>query len=285
MAIEHCQRLTKDWLAGIGLELSPTKTRIAHTLESHEGEAGFHFLGFQIRQYQASQYNTAQGRGFKTLIKPSPEAIKRHYRQLADVISRHKAARQENLIGLLNPIIAGWGNYYRAVVSKDIFHQLDHKVFNRLVRWARFRHPKKSWHWITHRYWRIHPGEGWVFAADHGLALNQHASIPIVRHVKVRNSTSPYDGNWSYWAMRRGRYPGIANRMAKLLQRQHGRCTACGLVFTPEALIETHHLDGNRSNNRYSNLTAVHRHCHDQIHGGHHELSQRLGTHDKSAIN
>ena len=48
-AIEHCHRLTADWLAGIGLELSPTKTRIAHTLNPEEGEAGFNFLGFQVR--------------------------------------------------------------------------------------------------------------------------------------------------------------------------------------------------------------------------------------------
>jgi RNA-directed DNA polymerase len=48
-AIEHCQRLTAGWLADIGLELSPTKTRIAHTLHPEEGAAGFNFLGFQIR--------------------------------------------------------------------------------------------------------------------------------------------------------------------------------------------------------------------------------------------
>src|SRR5918996_5365948 len=56
---------------------------------------------------------------------------------------------------------------------------------------------------------------------------------------------------------------------------------ACGLVFTPDALVEIHHLDGNRNNNRYINLTAVHRPCHDQIHGGANKLSQRVGTHDR----
>ena len=60
---------------------------------------------------------------------------------------------------------------------------------------------------------------------------------------------------------------------------------AGGLVFTPPALIEIHHLDGDHRNNRYGNLAAVHRHCHDQIHGGYHELSQRVGTHDKSPVN
>jgi hypothetical protein len=58
-----------------------------------------------------------------------------------------------------------------------------------------------------------------------------------------------------------------------------------GLVFTPQALIEIHHLDGEHRNNRYGNLAAVHRHWHDQIHGGYHELSQQLGTQDKSLIN
>ena len=32
------------------------------------------------------------------------------------------------------------------------------------------------------------------------------------------------------------------------------------------------------------NLTAVHRHCHDQIHGEHHDHSKQLGTHDKSPL-
>jgi RNA-directed DNA polymerase len=38
--------LTADWLAGMGLELSPSKTRIAHTLQPVGDEAGFDFLGF-----------------------------------------------------------------------------------------------------------------------------------------------------------------------------------------------------------------------------------------------
>jgi RNA-directed DNA polymerase len=112
--IEHCRHLTQVWLQGIGLELSEQKTRIAHTLEKVEGEAGFNFLGFQVRQYRASKYNTARGRGFKTLIRPSQEAVKRHWATLSALISQHKAAKQANLIGILNPIIAGWANYYNA---------------------------------------------------------------------------------------------------------------------------------------------------------------------------
>ena len=49
-------------------------------------EAGFNFLDFQARQYRASKYNTSRGRGFKTLIKPSPEAVKRHWAKLSETI-------------------------------------------------------------------------------------------------------------------------------------------------------------------------------------------------------
>ena len=273
--IEQCQRLTADWLAGIGLELSPSKTRIAHTLEAENGEAGFCFLGFHIRQYRVSKYDS-HGRGFKTLIKPSKDSIKQHNRQLANLVSRHKMARQQSLIGQLNPVITGWSNYYRAVVSKQIFATLDHRLYKRLWSWARFQHANKSCYWIADRYWDFSSGKRWVFTGANGLTLNQHTSVPIIRHVKVKGEASPYDGQWSYWAARRGNYPGVLNRLTNLLKTQQGKCAACGLVFMPDALIESHHLDGNPNNNRYINLRAVHRHCHDQIHAGHYELSHQL---------
>jgi len=40
-----------------------------------------------------------------------------------------------------------------------------------------------------------------------------------------------------------------------------------GLRFTTEDVVEAHHWDGNRHNNRYANLVLLHGHCHDEIHG------------------
>jgi RNA-directed DNA polymerase len=283
--IEHCRQLLQEWLQSIGLELSEHKTRITHTLETVEGEAGFDVLGFQVRQCPASKYNTSRGRGFKTLITPSKTAVKRHWATLSELISQNKAARQANLIGVLNPVIAGWANYYRAVVSTKTFQLLDHRLYEKLRRWAFFRHPRKGRRWVIQRYWETPPGKSWDFRDRDGPTLNQHGRVPIVRHVKVRGEASPYDGNWRYWAARRGQYPGVPRRLAALLKKQEGRCKACRLFFKPEDRIEIHHLDGHRSDNRYINLAAVHRHCHDQIHGGLHELSKRIGTHDKSPVN
>jgi RNA-directed DNA polymerase len=283
--IEQCRQLTQEWLQGIGLELSEQKTRIAHTLEKVDGEAGFNFLGFQVRQYHASKYNTSRGRGFKTLITPSPKAVKRHWERLSELISQNKAAKQANLIGVLNPVIAGWANYYSAVVSTKTFHRLDHRLYEKLRRWAFFRHPRKGRRWAIRRYWDTTPGQSWEFRERDGPTLNRHTRVPIVRHVKVQGKASPYDGNWRYWAIRRGKYPGVSRRLAALMKKQAGCCEACRLFFKPEDLIDIHHRDGNRSDNRYINLAAVHRHCHDQIHGGLHERSTRLGTHDKSPVN
>jgi RNA-directed DNA polymerase len=157
--IEQCRHLTQEWLKGIGLELSEQKTRIAHTLEKVDGEVGFNFLGFEVRQYPASKDNTSRGRGVKTLIKPSKVAVKRHWAKLSEVISQHKAAKQANLIGILNPIIAGWANYYRAVVSTKTFHLLDHRLYEKRRRWAFFRHPRKGRRWAVQRYWDTTPGK------------------------------------------------------------------------------------------------------------------------------
>jgi RNA-directed DNA polymerase len=283
--IETCQRLVAEWLAGMGLELSQKKTRIAHTLEREDGEAGFNFLGFNIRQFRVSKYNAARGRDFKTLIKPSKEAIKRHHAQLSETISCNKAAKQINLIGLLNPIIIGWSNYYRAVVSKRTFQLLDNRLYQKLRRWAYFRHPKKSRQWIARRYWAIGSGAGWVFGGEKGVVLKQHSSVPIIRHVKVKGTASPYNGDWCYWAGRRGAYPGVPHKLSLLLKQQKGRCQACKLYIRSDDLIEIHHLNGEHHDNRYINLIVVHRHCHDEIHGGQHELYRELGARDKRPLN
>ena len=60
---------TESWLADMGLNLKAAKTRITHTLYEHEGNVGFDFLGFNVRQYPSGKYYSR--RGYKTLTKPS----------------------------------------------------------------------------------------------------------------------------------------------------------------------------------------------------------------------
>jgi len=271
--VQRCKEIISEWLNGIGLELKPSKTRLAHTLNKHEGQdAGFNFLGFNIRQYPVGKYNTGycHGKplGFKTLIKPSKQKVKLHYDSISNVIEQHKTAPQAALIARLNPIIRGWANYYRTVVSKEIYSELEHKMYQKLKSWAHRRHPNKSGKWIASKYWKTIGGDNWVFATrqEDPLRLLKHSATEIMRHVKVKGNASPYDGNLVYWSTRMGKNPEVPKTVATLLKRQKGKCTHCGLYFTEESVMEVDHIipKSKGGKNDYKNLQLLHRHCHDE---------------------
>ncbi len=119
--VERCKQIISDWLAEYDLEIKPEKTQIVHTLKHHNGtKPGFNFLGFNIRQFPVGKYKSGIHRngekmGFKTIIKPSEEGVKRHYAKVAEVITKHNSAPQIALVSKLNPILRGWSNYYRSV--------------------------------------------------------------------------------------------------------------------------------------------------------------------------
>ena len=255
------------WLAEIGLHLKPSKTRITHTLDEHEGEVGFDFLGFHVRQYRVGKYRTRSYRGktgFKTLIKPSDKAVQRHLNRLKQVIRQYRAAPQVALIAKLNPIIRGWRRYYRTAVSKRTFARVDALLYRKLMQWAYFRHRNKGHGWCYHRYWRRH--NGFIHFSDGQSGLTLHQEETIARHVKVRSDKSPYDGDWVYWAQRLGRHPTKPLRVTRLLKEQNGRCGWCNGPFMMEDVMEVHHRDGDHRRNRRENLVLLHGHCHDEAH-------------------
>nr|WP_225938777.1 group II intron reverse transcriptase/maturase [Kovacikia minuta] len=273
--IEQAQRLLSKWLQKMGLAFKPSKTRLCHTLKAVDGQVGFDFLGFAIRQYRVSKYKSGRSmKGYKTIIKPSKAAMQRHAQRLRGVIRNHKAAPQVALIDHLNPMIRGWSGYYSAQCSKAAFSRLDYLLYQKLRAWAHRRHPSKSGYWRASRYWLVNQGGGWVFAARQGgkqVRLRTHSETPIVRHIKVQGSRSPFDGDWSYWASRMGSHPELPTQIAKLLKHQRGKCAHCKSYFKSEDLWEVHHLDKNHQNHKWDNLTLIHQHCHDQVHSGMHD--------------
>jgi RNA-directed DNA polymerase len=66
--VQGCQTLIADWLKDMGLELKPSKTRLAHTLNTVENEKpGFNFLGFNIRQFSVGKYRALHIKGMVEL--------------------------------------------------------------------------------------------------------------------------------------------------------------------------------------------------------------------------
>jgi RNA-directed DNA polymerase len=266
--IEQTRQLAAEWLAGMGLELKPEKTRIGHTLIPIGGRVGFDFLGFTVRQYPVGYHRAGALRlGFKTRITPSASSQQRHYRALATIVRRYRAAPQTRLVEALNPLIRGWAHYYAGVVSQAAFNRLDHLLFRRLLRWGRRRHHEKAAGWIVRRYWHTRGAQHWVFGEPGKPSLVRHARTPIRRHVAVRGDASPYDGDWRYWASRLGRHPDLPRSKADLLRRQQGRCAWCGRYFTAlgDLLESDHRTPRSRGGpDTAANRQLLHAHCHDQ---------------------
>ena len=266
--IHKCKSAAQKWLKEMSLELKPSKTHISHTLIPYEGNIGFDFLGFNIRQYPVGKHqsgcNTHREKlGFKTIIKPSKKKIALHIESIGNTIDNYKTAPQEVLIGKLNPIIRGWSNYYSTVISKRAFSNCDYILRSQLRAWARYRTGK--WDFKTlNKYWN-YIEDRLTFSTKNGIRLTAHSDTPIKRHVKVKGNKSYFDGDVLYWSVRKGIHPELPNRVAQLLKRYKGQCPECGLMFVADDLIEVDHTiskqDGGKD--KFDNLQPLHRHCHD----------------------
>jgi RNA-directed DNA polymerase len=272
------QQLIATWLQDIGLELKPSKTRLCHTLNEYQGNVGFTFLGFTIRQFPVGRTHTGKSNGkplgFKTLITPSKEGVQRHVQALRRILQKSQALSQEQLIGQLNPVIHGWSLYYRTVVSKKQFTVCDYLLTRMLWQKMTRKHPKKSAKWVKEHYWHTMKGNTWTFATSEDSMrqrLRWHAATPIQRHTKVKGRASPFDGNLLYWAKRLKDHPLTKTTLGKLLQKQQGKCRWCELLFQGEDHIEIDHLTpkSEGGGEELSNKLALHRHCHDQRHAKH----------------
>lgn len=269
-ALKQAEQKLVIWLAEMGLTMNAKKTKITHTLTTYEGNVGFDFLGFSIRQFPVGKTHTGKNSvgkplGFKTIIRPSKEAIKRHILSLNHRMKKMRSYPQWKLIQDLNPVIWGWSNYYRTVVSSDTFSACDRHVWFQLQSWARRRHSRKKRRWIDAKYWKQVDGRD-TFCTPLGAKLRLHRDTAIQRHEKVRGTASPYDGSLLYWSQRLKTHPLMHARRAKLLQKQQGKCRWCGLTFRDGDVMEIDHIDHNHQHDVPSNLMLLHLHCHDERH-------------------
>jgi RNA-directed DNA polymerase len=205
------------WLAPRGLAFNEGKTRVVGL------EDGFEFLGFHIRRY----------RNGKLLIKPSKAAVQRLRKRLTTEMRAMRGANAHAVVARLNPIIRGWSAYYRSVVSKKTFVQLDTHMWKLALSWAKRRHPNKSARWVVDRYFgAFHKTrrDRWIFGdRDSGAYLAKFAWTDIVRHQQVKGWASPDDPELAdYWAeRRRRRKPPLDRSRLRLLQAQRGGCPVC----------------------------------------------------------
>ena len=172
------------------------------THPEEERQTGFDFLGATLRKY-----------GGKLLMMPSRKSVKAFLSGIRETIKAHAGVSMQKLIGLLNPRIRGWANYFRHLVSSKVFQKVDTAIFDAMVRWMRRRHPRKGLSWLRTRYFRSNGTRRWIITASPGKAdgstspsdLVQASSLPIRRHVKVRAEATAFDPEFqTYFRQRRG---------------------------------------------------------------------------------
>ena len=122
----------------LGVQLHPQKTRIVHVRH------GFEFLGYKIKQggrpLQLSPSKIRSGTQAGSLYAyPKEKSVRRFMDQVRQRTKRCIPLKTKELIEQLNPLLRGWGHYYKRAHVRKLFNRLDRWIVRRL--WShRFKH-------------------------------------------------------------------------------------------------------------------------------------------------
>jgi RNA-directed DNA polymerase len=123
----------RDVLASLGLELHPDKTKV---VDLRQGREGPDFLGCHFRARMSGRL-WEQKRSIRYYLHrwPSQRAMKRLRAAVRARTGRNRAGTDiRDVIADLNPVLRGWGNYFRTGNAADKFCQADDYVVWRLHR-------------------------------------------------------------------------------------------------------------------------------------------------------
>ena len=168
-----------DFLKIRGLELSKEKTKITHINQ------GATFLSQNIRKYKG-----------KLLIKPAKEAEKSIRTSIHEIFRKFRGQPAHLLIAKLNPVIRGWANYHKMIVSKRTFYKVGNYIYDEIWRWIKYNHPTKGKKWAWNRYFSYGIFSDIDKKNKKKLSIFRITSVKIVRHIKIRGACNPFDPNW-----------------------------------------------------------------------------------------
>ena len=166
-----------ETLKELGLTLHAEKTRIAHITW------GFEFLGYKLKRGKGlklpeskfSKKPNAQG----MYAVPKEQSVRRFMEQIRLKTKRKVPLTLKEVIDEINPIIRGWGMYYRKAHVRKLFSRLKGWIVHRL--WS---HQLKRW---RNCGWRKYPDR--VLYNHYGL-VNLTQLIPDIGGRSARGANS-----------------------------------------------------------------------------------------------
>jgi group II intron reverse transcriptase/maturase len=153
---EEAERRVRLILDRLKLELHSDKTR---RVELSQGKGGFDFLGCHLRKRMSGPIWEKEHRRVYFLHRwPSARSMKRvreRVRQLTPSSACHRDLRE--VIAQLNPVLRGWGNYFRTGNASEKFNAVDSHVWQRLrslrvKRAGRNLHAGEATRWDRHYF-------------------------------------------------------------------------------------------------------------------------------------
>lgn len=246
-----------EFLKERGLELNKSKTKIFNVKKT-----GFDFLGFHMQMrpsYLKSWGNkletTCTKRGLNNIYLKIRTAMKK-YNEFA-ALAKH-----------LNPVLRGWGNYYKYVKSAEVFRTIQYYIYWTFTRWLRIKYGSK---WRQHRHQYIHKSKGPGYVIKYGDAsLFSIASIKICLHTPLKLTAIPFLPEWTEYFKKRKISKinfVLPEAYGRLLKKQSYICPVCNSIFDGSEAIEIHHIHPKHlgGSDKRTNLLLLHKTCHESV--------------------
>jgi RNA-directed DNA polymerase len=132
--IERAEETIRFCLSALGLEANQAKTR---KVDLREGREGFDFLGCHFHARVSGRLLEQGVRKYYLHRWPSTRSMNRVRRRVRALTNRRARSGIKDIrevIEDLNPVLRGWGNYFRTGNAADQFLQIDQYVWRRLIR-------------------------------------------------------------------------------------------------------------------------------------------------------
>ncbi|HEY3617985.1 MAG TPA: group II intron reverse transcriptase/maturase [Candidatus Sulfotelmatobacter sp.] len=125
-------------LSVLGVQLHPQKTRVVHV------RRGFEFLGYLIRRGKQLKLPPGKivtgARSGALYAYPREKSVQRFKDRVRQLTRRCVPLKTKDLIEQLNPVLRGWGHYYKRAHVRTLFNNLDRWIERRI--WS---HRYKCW--------------------------------------------------------------------------------------------------------------------------------------------
>ena len=167
---ERAEERIRTILGRLGLELHPDKTR---RVDLFDGKEGFDFLGCHLhKRLSGKLWEQRRQRLYFLQRWPSQRSMQHVRRRVKELTPRSRChADVRAVIADLNPVLRGWGNYFRTGNAARRFNQLDTYV------WRRLRDLR-----VKRKGRNLRPGEAGRWTRDYFHNLGLHRLRGTVRY-------------------------------------------------------------------------------------------------------